>query len=82
MPPASAHGRRTQAIERVADDFVCLRVKYNDPEVSFFVMLRDVPHGEAVADAPGRPASFYVTEPTDMGIDRTDFGEYELVVAQ
>lgn len=74
--------RKIRSGEVSAGDFVCLRVRYNDAEVSFFVMLRDVPHGEAVADVPGRPASFYVTEPTDMGADPTDFGEYELVVAE
>ena len=63
-----------------ADDFVCLRVTYNDPQVSFFTMLADVPHGEAIADGDGRAPSFYVTEPCDMGIDFTDFGEYELCV--
>ena len=60
------------------DDFVCLRVKYNDPEVSFFTMLADVPHGEAVARTKGRAPSFYVTEPRDMDTDVTDFDEYEI----
>ena len=73
--------RKIRGGELSPDDFVCLRVTYNDPEVSFFTMLKNVPHGEAVADVAGRPASFYVTEPTDMGIDNADFGEYELVVA-
>ena len=63
-----------------AGDFVCLSVTYNDPTVSFFTMLSDVPHGEAVADTDGRAPSFYVTEPCDMGIDLTDFGGYELCV--
>jgi len=57
-------------------------VTYNDPYVSFFTMLADVPHGEASADAEGRPPSFYVTEPCDMGIAFTDFGNYELGVPQ
>lgn len=70
--------RRIAARRLGADDFVCLRVKYNDPEVSFFTMLADVPHGEAVANGAGRPASFYVTEPCDMGIELTAFGDYEL----
>lgn len=60
------------------DDFVCLRVKYNDPNVSFFTMLANVPHGEAVADIDGRAASFYVTEPCNMGVVLTDFGSYEI----
>ncbi len=55
-------------------------MRYNDPEVSFFTMLREVPHGEATAEVPGRPATFYVTEPRDMGTDLTPFGDYRLVV--
>ncbi len=66
--------------ELSAADFCCLKVRYNDPFASFFVMLKDVPHGEVVAGGDGRPASFYVTEPRDLGIDLTDFGDYELVV--
>lgn len=65
-----------------ASDFVCLKVRYNDPDVSFFTMLADVPHGEAVTEADGDPPSFYVTEPTDMGIELTDFGSYELTVKE
>jgi hypothetical protein len=61
-----------------ADDFICLRVKYNDPYVSFFTMLAGVPHGEAAADADGMPGSFYVAEPRDLSTDFTDFGDYEL----
>lgn len=74
--------RRIAAATVCADDFVCLKVRYNDPEVSFFTMLKHVPHGEATADTEGQPATFYVTEPAGMGIDRTDFGGYELKVGQ
>jgi hypothetical protein len=76
------HG--TELLRRIAehrltvDDLVCLRVKYNDPEVSFFTMLAEVPHGEAVADVDGRPASFYVTEPRDLRTDIIDFLDYEI----
>ncbi|NIR02472.1 MAG: hypothetical protein GTN78_20110, partial [Gemmatimonadales bacterium] len=41
--------RRIASKTLSASDLVCLRVKYNDPEVSFFTMLAEVPHGEAVA---------------------------------
>jgi len=78
-----------QEIERKArektltgDDFVCLRVKFNDPEVSFFTMRAHVPHGEAVGRAEGRPATFYVTEPRDLETDLSDFGGCELRVAE
>ena len=41
-------------------------------------MLAEVPHGEAVADVDGRPASFYVTETRDLEIEFTEFGDYEI----
>lgn len=63
-------------------DFVALKVKYNDPEVSFFSMLRNVPHGEAAAEGEGRPASFYVTESRDLGLDVTDFKGFKLKVSE
>lgn len=62
-------------------DFVCLRVKWNDPEVSFFTMLADVPHGEAITAPEGRNPTFYVTESRDRPNDLFDLGAYELVVA-
>ncbi len=61
-----------------ADDFICLHIKYNDPNVSFFTMLAGIPHGEAVADVDGQPASFYVTEPRDLSTVCTNFGDYEI----
>ncbi len=81
----SLHGKDglTQRIRErklQADDFVCLRVTWNDPQVSFFTMLAGVPHGETVAESEGRPASFYVTEPRDLATELTDFGDYALTV--
>lgn len=61
-------------------DFVCLRIKWNDPQVSFFTMLPDVPHGEGVTSPTGIPPSFYVTEGRDLPNDVVDFGNFELVV--
>ena len=74
--------RKIAEHEITENDFVCLRVIYNDPNVSFFTMLAEVPHGEAVVDVDGRPASFYVTEPCDMGIEFTSFGNYELCLPE
>ena len=39
-------------------DFRVLKVKYNDPAVSFFVMLKDIPHGEATIEGEGTPPLF------------------------
>ena len=63
-----------------AEDFVALRLKFNDPEVSFFTMFKDVPHGEVTVDQPGTCASFYVTEPRDILIDQVPLQDYELRV--
>lgn len=59
-------------------DLVCLRVCYNDPDASFFVMNKYVPHGEftlpTAADAP----SFYVTESTNLKIIPSSFGSHRV----
>ena len=39
-----------------AADLVLIECRYNVPEVSFFVMLADVPHGEAIVPAAGKPS--------------------------
>ena len=73
--------RRIMENSLLPEDFICLRVKYNDPEVSFFTMLANVPHGEAVANSEGPGASFYVTESRDLPNDLIDFRGYELRVS-
>ena len=63
-----------------SDDFVALLVKYNDPLVSFFTMKKNIPHGEAVKSGNATPPSFYVTEPCDMSLIRTNFDSYQLSI--
>ncbi len=72
--------KKAAARELTPQDFICLKVRYNDPEASFFTMLADVPHDEAAGRGDGRPGSFYVTEPCDMGRTLTDLGPYELAL--
>ncbi len=74
--------RRAKDKTLSADHFVCLRVRWNDPEVSFFTMLAGVPHGESVGRGEGWPATFYVTEPRDLGTELADLDGYELVVGE
>ena len=64
-----------------SEDFICLHVKFNDAEVSFFTMLAGVPHTEAVFNTDSKPPSFYVTEPRDLGIDLINLGDYEISIA-
>ena len=63
------------------EDLVLLRCRYNDPQVSFFVMMKDVPHGETVTEADLPPASFYVTESRDLPLDLVEMRKYRLKVA-
>jgi hypothetical protein len=62
-------------------DFVCLHIRFNDPEVSFFTMLANTPHGEAITRKEGRAPSFYVTEGRDLPSPNVDLGDYELSIA-
>ena len=46
-------------------------------------MLADVPHGEAIVPAAGKPApSFYVTESHDLALDVIDLRKCRLRVAR
>jgi len=65
-----------------AADFVALRVRWNDPETSFFVMLKDTVHGECAAAGVAAAPSFYVTESRDLPLDRFDLHGVELVVGE
>lgn len=60
------------------EDLVCLRVRYNDPEASFFVMKKHVPHGEFVIPTDAPAPSFYVTESTNLQIRPVSFGAITL----
>ena len=66
----------------VAEDFICLRCVFNDPEVSFFTMLKGVPHGEASVIGSGRPPKFYVTEPTDLSIENIDLSSLSISIVE
>ena len=63
------------------DDFICLKCRFNDPEVSYFTMLKNVPHGEASVLGPGRPSKFYVTEPTDLTLEKIDLSKYNITIS-
>ncbi|OQY33753.1 MAG: hypothetical protein B6241_06780 [Spirochaetaceae bacterium 4572_59] len=63
-----------------SEDFICLRLTYNDPELSFFIMNKNVPHGECTASNSAPGSTFYVTESSDISLDTTQFGDVKLVV--
>lgn len=74
----SAFQKKVREETLTADDFYLLRAKYNDPEVSFFVMKKGIPHGEGIFDTEGVCPSFYVTESRDLPLDLCDMGNYEI----
>lgn len=64
------------------DDFITLICKFNDPRVSFFSMNKYIPHVETVEISNNKPASFYVTEPTNLDLHLIDFQEYKMNIIQ
>jgi hypothetical protein len=48
-----------------SEDFMCLKCVFNNPHLSFFVMKKNVPHGEATT-GKGLPSTFYVTEGSNL----------------
>jgi hypothetical protein len=50
-------------------DFICLKCVFNDPNLSFFVMKKNVPHGEATI-GNGLPSTFYVTEGSHLPLQQ------------
>lgn len=71
---------KARAGKLAPEDFLAVRVRYNDPETSFFVMHKGIPHGEGILDVPGKPPSFYVTESTNLPNVLCDLGPYSLSV--
>ena len=64
-----------------SQDFLSFEARYNDPNLSFFIVLAEAPHCEITMPAPGIVPTFFVTEPSQMGARVVDLGEYELQVS-
>ena len=76
--PLAAFQKKVQEKTLTSEDFYLVKAKYNDPEVSFFVMRKGIPHGEGIFDKEGPCPSFYVTESRDLPLDICDMGDYEI----
>lgn len=64
--------------ELCAEDFYLIKAKYNDPDVSFFIMNKGIPHGEGLYGGEGISPSFYVTESRDMPLNLCPLENYEI----
>ncbi|MFA6321469.1 MAG: hypothetical protein WCY36_06415 [Candidatus Omnitrophota bacterium] len=59
-------------------DFLAICLKYNDPKVCAFTMLKNTPHCEVTLPGPGRAPVFFVTEPSRFKMDLVNLGCYQL----
>ena len=64
------------------DDFIIIRLKFNDPNLSFFTMNEGVLHCELVEKSEAkRHPYFYVTEPSNLDNIGVDLGDYVIEFA-
>jgi hypothetical protein len=59
-----------------AADFIALRMKFNDPQVSFFTMRPFVPHGEVTIPGNEPPATFFVTESSGLPVIKPELAGF------
>lgn len=60
------------------NDFIVLRMRYNDHKTCIFTMLKGTPHCEVVLPGKGGPPVFFVTEPANLGMTDLNLPGYEL----
>lgn len=59
-------------------DIIALRLKYNDPKVCAFTMLKNTPHCEVTVPGKGRAPVFFVTEPSNFEMEQVNLHKYQL----
>lgn len=47
-------------------DFLAVELKFNDPELSFFIMLKNTVHCELTCGGSGQHPVFFVSEPSNL----------------
>jgi len=62
-----------------SEDFLIIRLVFNDPIFSFFTMNSQIPHCELTDDGELKPHPyFFVTEPRDMNTVNVKLNKYEI----
>lgn len=61
-----------------SDDMICVEARFNDVHVGCFLINKDFPHGEATVQGPGKPPTFFVTEPARLPLDRLSLEDIEI----
>ncbi len=63
------------------EDFLLVRMPFNDPRFSVFSLLKDTPHCEVTAPGRGNSPIFFVAEPSKLPMRYVDFqGKYSFSV--
>lgn len=60
-----------------SEDFKIVRMKFNDPFLSFFTMKAQVPHCELIM-SEGKAPEFFVTEPSRVGNTLLELRDYKV----
>lgn len=63
-----------------SEDFMALRCRFNDPELSFFTMNPYYAHVETCVHESKMPPSFYVGESRNLDENAIDFSDYRLEI--
>jgi hypothetical protein len=63
----------------IKDDFIFLRLKYNDPKTCIFTMLKDTPHCELTLRENGPTPVFFVAEPSRLKMRILKLNGYKFV---
>lgn len=65
--------------ELANEDFIIIKLKFNDPKLSFFTMNKEIPHCELVKkDEPKKNPYFFVTEPSNLENKELKKGDYRI----
>ena len=71
--------KKAQAGNLSKDDFVVLRLKYNNPRFSVFTMLKDTVHCELTLPGKGVPPIFFVAEPSKLKMRKLKLRDYNFI---
>lgn len=61
-----------------SNDLICVKARLNDVNVGCFLINKDIPHGEATVHGPGKPPTFFVTEPAHLPLERLSLEGIEI----
>jgi hypothetical protein len=64
-----------------AADFIAVKTNFNDPETSFFTMIKNTVHCEITDDAHGQHPVFFISEPSCLKNNKINNKNYNIRLA-